>query len=266
MPKVSIIIPTRDRTTYLKRAIKSVLAQTYRNYEIIVVQNGPVEHSKQLVQKMIRHGAPMRYVHKLKADPVNARNTGIRASKSDYIAFLDDDDEWLPTKLEIQIHALMKNARLGLIACSSIVLNQHHQNRNARGHFQGRISLKILLTKGCIIPSLSNILTRKTCLDRIGYFDARFPIANDYDLYLRMAQHYALWMTSDPLVRSHQHKSNMTKKASQVFTETTGVLKKLRLSNTKLKGVSGPFLKSIIDKRQPLWSIIATASKGWPKT
>ena len=104
MPTVSIIIPTYNREQLLGRAIKSVLAQTYQDFELIIVDDGSTDNTERLVKSF--NSEKTRYIrHRKNKGPAAARNTGIRSAKGDYIAFQDSDDEWMPEKLEKQMRA-----------------------------------------------------------------------------------------------------------------------------------------------------------------
>jgi len=105
MPKVSVVIPTCNRPDLLPRAIKSVLAQTYQDFEIIVVDDGREKSSENVVAGI--GDARLKYIKQTdKKGGSAARNTGIKAAAGDFIAFLDDDDEWLPEKLDKQVRGL----------------------------------------------------------------------------------------------------------------------------------------------------------------
>ena len=102
LPKVSVVIPTHDRAHLVGRAIRSVLAQTFQDFEIIVVDDCSVDNTKEVVQSLA--DSRIRYLrHEINRGGSAARNTGIGAARGEWIAFLDSDDEWLPKKLEKQL-------------------------------------------------------------------------------------------------------------------------------------------------------------------
>ncbi|MCM8782638.1 MAG: glycosyltransferase family 2 protein, partial [Candidatus Omnitrophica bacterium] len=101
MSKVNIIIPTYNRSLFLCKAIESILAQTFNDFEIIVVDDGSTDNTRSVLEK---YGYPIRYLYQQKQGRSEARNTGIKIAKGEYIAFLDDDDIWMPDKLEKQIN------------------------------------------------------------------------------------------------------------------------------------------------------------------
>ena len=109
MAKVSVIIPTYNRAEYVTHAIDSVLAQTYTDYEIIVVDDGSADNTKDV---LLPYMDRIRYIYQENAGLSAARNTGIKAAKGDWIAFLDSDDEWLPGKLAVQMRAVERHPQL----------------------------------------------------------------------------------------------------------------------------------------------------------
>ena len=246
MPNVSVVIPTFNRPQLLARAIASVLGQTYRDFEIIVVQNGPGEYSKPVVEQFAKQGVPVRYFHEAKPDPVNARNVGVKQSQTEFVAFLDDDDEWLSEKLEQQI-ALMENSdNVGLVfSCPRIVMKDGNvvPEKLRAG---GSASYKRFIAKGNFIRSLSGVLIRRKCFDKAGYFDIRYSICNDYDFYLRIAKNYEIRMTKDPLYCYHLHDGNLTNNVLLGYREMVGILKSVE-SNPEL-GVTKGLLKRTIRK------------------
>ncbi len=112
MPVVSVIIPTYNRADMLDEALRSVFAQTYKDFEVIVVDDGSTDHTRSVVDKYPHR---VRYVHQENQGHALAKNTGIAAADGGYIAFLDDDDTWLPRKLELQMDVLENNPDVDLV-------------------------------------------------------------------------------------------------------------------------------------------------------
>jgi len=223
-PRVSVVIPTYNRPHYLKRAIDSVLKQTFKDYEIIVVQNGGTESSKELVYQFIKNGAAVRYLYERKADPVNARNVGVTAAKGEYIAFLDDDDVWYPQKLEMQIAFLDKNPNIGLVTSkgkrvddTGRVLGLLHEKRS-------QITFESLLANGGQIVTLSSVMVRKVCFDRVGLMNSKYIIANDYEFYLRLTQMYEIGIVQEPLFNYYWHSQRTSGDVDRMFQEASEVL------------------------------------------
>ena len=172
---VSIVVPTHERPLRLQAALASIEAQSCKNYEIIVVQNGPDQGSKRVVDAFRQRGLPVRYHFMARAHPVRARNAGIRLAGGTYIAFLEDDDEWMPHKLERQLAAFDESPTAGLVTCRSIMVDE----------VERRTSLRPLSCRPCDFPalvreesvnlvsSLSGVVVRRQCFEALGEFDPR---------------------------------------------------------------------------------------------
>ena len=114
-PKISIIIPTFNCGDFIYRTIESVFAQTYKNYEIIIVDDGSTDSTKDKIDLISKKGIPINYIYQANAGPAAARNTGIRNAAGEYITFLDADDFWIPEKLELQVDVLERESDIGLV-------------------------------------------------------------------------------------------------------------------------------------------------------
>lgn len=204
VPTVSVIIPTYNRAHLIGRAIQSVLSQTFQDFEIIVVDDGSEDNTKEVVRGFA-DGHVRYFRHNENRGGSAARNTGIRASRGEYIAFLDSDDEWNPRKLERQLRVLR--------AASSTVVLVFAGLRNVNS--QGRELFRCCPSPGVVVDrsqlftacfvSNSAILTRKTALVEVGGFDDRLSCWQDRDLWLRLFGRYQLVGIPDDLVVVHQY-------------------------------------------------------------
>lgn len=194
-PVVSAIITTCKRSPkYIIRALKSVMVQTYQHIEIIVVDDSPVDYlERERVKKAVLQICPqVRYIinNENHGAPA-ARNLGIQEARGTYIGFLDDDDEWLPKKIEEQLAGFI-NENIALVygkQCLSYD-SEHCQFVPQEDYSFGRIFEQLLIKN--YIGSTSNPLIKKECLKAIGGFDEAIRSAQDYDLYLRLAQQYEI--------------------------------------------------------------------------
>lgn len=190
IPKVSVIIPTYNRAKLLPRAIKSVLTQTFQDFELIIVDNGSTDHTKEIVNDFVeKEGSKVKYFYQGNQGSSVARNLGITKSRAEYIAFLDSDDEWLPEKLEKQL-ALFENTafdNLGFVGCCNIDIDNKKEKRFCP-YKKGDILKELLSRK--IVHSSSGILTRKRVLKATGYFDEDLQISQDIDMWIRISRNY----------------------------------------------------------------------------
>lgn len=190
---VSVIIPTYKRSQCLIRAINSVLNQTYKNIEIIVVDDNDEDsvYRKENEEKLKKYVELKRifYIkHKKNLNGANARNSGIKLSKGKYITFLDDDDYFLPDRIEKLVNLLNNNSSIGGAFTSvifedknGIITNLFHAKKN--NSFQ-----KMLLSGKGFFGTGSNMFFRKSIVDKIGLFDADFRRHQDFEYMVRFLQ------------------------------------------------------------------------------
>jgi glycosyltransferase involved in cell wall biosynthesis len=210
MPKVSVIIPTYKRTTFLLSAIESVLRQTYQNFEIIVVDDASGVDVQAIVNSC-QDGRILMMRHEVNKGEAEGRNTGILNSRGEYIAFLDDDDEWLPNKLALQV-AILENSlqKVGGIYTGYFAINFYEQRvlfvkiPSKRGDLYGDLILSN------VIGTPSTVIIRRACIEKVGLFDNSVHYGVDCDFYLRVARHFHFDYLEEPLVKYHVHDERMT--------------------------------------------------------
>ena len=211
---VSVIIPTYNREfTHLKRALNSVLSQTYENLEVIVVDDNTFEKSEDLeIERQIKSINDNRIIYLKNYKNLGAcasRNNGIKYSKGEYLSFLDDDDEWLPEKIEKQVELFEKSStNVGLIYCHSNTLNINKREEITKSKIRKKsvsnnIYSNLLLNN--YIGSTSFVMIKRQVLERVGYFNEALPASQDYELWLRIAKHYDIKFTDYVLVNYYVH-------------------------------------------------------------
>lgn len=209
-PLVSIVMPTFARPDYLSRAIRSVLAQTVDAWVLQVVDdNAPDSPERAQTKRVMSEFAGEERVHHV-LQPRNlgacaARNTGAGAGDSKYIAFLDDDDEWLPDKLELQL-AVMEAADDSVAVSYTgfrMVYGGRFPDVDVTTGQEGWIARSLLHRN--YIGTTSTIMVRRDAFEAVGGFDVDFPASQDYDLYLRLSETYAFARVPKVLTLSHRH-------------------------------------------------------------
>jgi len=205
-PTVSVIIPTCNRARIVGRAIRSVLNQTYQNFEIFVVDDASNDNTEAVVRNF--NDERIKYIrHDKNRGGSAARNTGIKASKGQYIALLDDDDEWLPEKLEKQINKF-KNSKDSV----GVVYGGHITFSSKTGKI---IDRSIPVARGVVYPYTlksglasggSMPLIKKECFEKVGLFDETLPALQDGDMWVRISQHYEFEFVPDYLAKYYVHK------------------------------------------------------------
>jgi glycosyltransferase involved in cell wall biosynthesis len=210
-PTVSVVIPTYNAADLLPDAVKSVLAQTYRDFELIVVDDGSTDATPEVMEAYMDD---VRYIQKENGGTASARNRGIREARGEYVAFLDADDVWRPTKLETQMGEHEADPTLAwsytevylVDTESGDILFRKNRGRDQR---EGDV-LRILIREGFITPSAT--VVRRDVFDEVGMFDESILVTEDKDLWLRIAARYPIRFINEPLVemRRHPHRKTTT--------------------------------------------------------
>jgi glycosyltransferase involved in cell wall biosynthesis len=227
MPKVSVIIPTHNRADFLKAAINSVLSQTYQDFEIIVVDDASTYATREVVTSF---GDPrIHYVrNEVNRGDGGSRNAGILNSSAEYVAFLDDDDEWLPEKLQLQTELLIDSSpSLGGVYTGLIniekstgkILGLHIPEH--RGHLFPKMFVDSPLVTSCLV-------LKRQCFETVGLFDEKIPYNNDYDMWIRVAEHFEFEYVKEPLVIYHTHEWKLSTDLGRVIQGWELVIDKYR--------------------------------------
>lgn len=186
---ISVVIPTYNRARYLREAIESVLKQTYQNFEIIVVDDGSTDNTKEVVSS---YGNRINYIFQENKERSAARNNGIIHAKGEYIALLDSDDMWLPNHLEVCFRALHSKPDAGLSFSKSYLINENGNivSKLKLSPFNGD-ALKDIVSRisngGC---NSSSCLIKKCIFDNAGYFNEDRDLAvsgEDWEMWVRIA-------------------------------------------------------------------------------
>ncbi|WP_009631864.1 glycosyltransferase family 2 protein [Synechocystis sp. PCC 7509] len=213
MPTVSVVIPTYNNITYLPEALESVLNQTFTDFEVIIIDDGSLDTTQEWISNLV--DARIKTIVQTNQGAAVARNTGIAFSSGDYIAFLDSDDLWEPTKLEKQVQCLAANPDVGLV--NTWIKNIDNQGNylaivpapDAEGNVWNQIIEENLILCGSV-PTI-----RRRCFEEVGVFDPDLLSAEDWDMWIRLAANYSFALIKEPLVLYRQHlgsKSNNLEK------------------------------------------------------
>ena len=211
-PKVSVVITAYNAARWIEETLDSVLAQTYRDYEVVVVDDGSTDDTQAIVA---RYAPPVRYIHQENRGQPAARNVGIRSARGTYVAFVDADDLWLPQKLARQMSLFESTPNLGLVYSDAYVFDSDSGITQRRVNSVGRLpenDIFLPLLMGNFIPSPTPIV-RRDALESAGYFDESPDVhmggGEDWDMWLRIAAHQSAGAISEPLARYRVHPSSM---------------------------------------------------------
>ena len=213
MPRVSVVIPTYNRGELLCETIDSVLAQTYHDFEIIVVDDGSTDNTAQLLS---RYQDDVRLVYRAhKNSGVAAtRNYGIRLARGEFLAFLDSDDRWLPQKLERQVQFADAHPEYGLIATEISNFNKRGvvvetKNKAAAYRIKNGHVVEELLFGNWI--QTSTVLARRECVQAVGGFDEEVgQFGEDWLTWMRIASRSPIYFLPEPLVEYRIHEESLT--------------------------------------------------------
>lgn len=241
IPLVSVIIPTYNRPTFLKEAIESVANQSYKNIEILVIDDGSsYNYGHEICNKYVN----CNYYYKNNGGLSSARNYGIKKSKGEFIAFLDDDDYWKKDKIKIQIGLLNKNSDIDLIHSSAIVVDQESIPMD---DIFGAIPDKVHKRSGFVFWNAlgvwgvksPTVLIRKKVFKSDMMFDEDIKVGEDLDFYQRFFYRHKVLYVEEPLAYYRVYYDD--NKLSTQREKYIGIEIKI-LANFKKMGVKNPII------------------------
>lgn len=208
---ISIIIPTHNSAKVVGRAIQSVLKQTYKEFEVIIIDeasNEDVDDIENIINSF--QDARLRlFKYRQNTGLPSARNKGIRLSKGTFIAFLDSDDEWHAEKLARQLQLFQESPSTGLVYCGIEFIREEHTLGVRNPVHRGNI-LKHILCEN-VVGNATTIMVRRECFDHLGLFDERLTgFGEDWDFFIRLAKVYTVDFNEEPLARYHFHDAHKT--------------------------------------------------------
>jgi glycosyltransferase involved in cell wall biosynthesis len=196
MPLISVIIPTYNRSAFLREAVDSVLQQTAGDLELIVADDGSTENTKVVCE---RYSEKLRYLFQPNRGVSAARNLGLQQAQGEFIAFLDSDDLWTPRKLARQAAWMAAHPGARLCHTNEIWIRRGRRVNQKKIHQKAGGWIYPLCLPRCII-SPSAVLLRRELFEQIGVFDEALPICEDYDLWLRAAARFEVGFLDEPLI------------------------------------------------------------------
>jgi glycosyltransferase involved in cell wall biosynthesis len=215
-PLVSVIIPTYNSGVFIAEAVQSVLDQTYRRFEVIVVDDGSSDGTGLALRAF---GNSIRYFYQENRGPSAARNTGIKAARGEYICFLDSDDLWAPDKLELQLKVLEEYPEIGLVfsdeADLSVPESAHSSILSRKAFYSDLVhqrpvqnAFAKLLIENFVLTS--TVMARKVCFATSGLFDETLRVVEDRDLWLRISAHFPIGCLPLVVGKRREHDSNIS--------------------------------------------------------
>lgn len=249
-PSVDIIVPTYNRCALLPEALSSVKTQRFTNWTCWIAEDGETKETLACINSYCQDQRFIYFPGEHCGFPAGPRNRAIQGGKADYIALLDDDDCWLPQKLERQVAFMENNPKCSMVGVNGYRWSGAEQKKRENlGLYhekiqEGEISLKMLLESNCFIAS--GVLIRRSSLEKSGPFntDITPPIGEDYELWLRLAATGTLWFLNTPLLYFREGKRDSH--YSKTLTKEQDYQLKAELLRHALSGCNGyqPFCAS----------------------
>jgi len=224
-PQVSVIMPAYNAAAYIEESIQSVFRQTFRDFEVVVIDDGSTDATAEVAAAA---GGVVRLLRQANGGAASARNRGIEASRGEFIAFLDADDLWHPRMLRAQLEAFARHPEAGLVFTNCwntdgkriLPLTRTAQRQAAQGSvFRPLLADNFVMT--------TTVMLRRVCLERVGLFDESLPVSEDYDLWLRIARHYPFAFVPEALGRYRLHAGGTFLNSEKRYAARRQILAKL---------------------------------------
>ncbi len=218
-PLISVIIPTYNRALTLQATIQSVLRQTYKEFEIIIIDDGSTDDTEQIINDF--NDKRITYIRQDHRSASFARNKGIENAKGAYIAFLDSDDIWLPTKIEKQL-GVFKNSKFnpGIVYCGIGYINESGEKTRGKKlpAYKGNIFLYLLGARRNVVTGVgSTVLVKRECFDKCGLFNEDMPYREDLELLIRISRKFTFDYVSEPLAKIRIHNKRMSSNIDSII-------------------------------------------------
>jgi glycosyltransferase involved in cell wall biosynthesis len=221
-PSVSVIIATYNYGRFLAAALDSVLAQTFTDWEAIVVDDGSTDNTAEVVSPYLADPR-IRYYRTDHLKQPRAKNAGIRAASGPLVAFLDADDRWMPTKLDRQVALFRTDPELGVAYTRRLLMDEDGVLLPATQSelYRGQVIRQLFKDN---FVCFSSSMVRRAVLDRVGLFDERIELAIDYDLWLRIARDYRFDYVDEPLVLYRTGHANLSRRGEERLLIALGIM------------------------------------------
>lgn len=275
MPRVSVIIPTYNRADFLEAAAASVFKQTFTDFEVIIVDDGSRDNTGDVCERLCAIDSRVRYIHQENTGLPGARNTGIRAARGEFIALLDSDDLWVPTKLEKQLAVVERDPGIDIVYCDYACIDASGKTwPPVYTPEYGQTLYDSLLYYNVVRGSASAVLIRAECFNRVGLFDESLRSMEDWDMWLRLAQLFKFEKAPEVLVYLFQHSGQMQGDSGVMAESQLALLRKLRMSIPKQYAHHLPRVTwhyhlvaaelYCADSRRRCWSLLLQAARSYP--
>lgn len=209
-PLVSINLCCYNSEKYLEETLQSIFGQTYKNWELVVVNDGSTDSTEQIIRQHIAEGYPIRYQYQENKGLGFSRNRAVELSAGEIIALIDHDDLWLLDKLAQQVK-LFEQPKVGLVYSDAFIIDTFGKNQllvsafHDYRLFRGQVLDRLFMGNFIVC---STVAVRRKAMQEVGLFNPSLRIAEEYDLYLRLASHYEFDFVNAHLAKWRVHNAN----------------------------------------------------------
>ena len=246
-PLVSVIIPAYKVARFISATLDSVLSQTFKDFEIIVINDGSPD-TEELKRQIENYSHLITYITQSNQGAGAARNAGIRTARGEFIAFLDGDDLWLPDFLKEQLALIREDGGFDLVYADAVNLDGAKRSRITNMEVnpsRGSVTAESLIAGDCNVIT-SSVVARRGLVLEVGLFDESFPNSQDFDLWLRLAKHGArIKYQKKVLVRRRVYEGSLASNPINSFAGEISVLEKTRQRNDLTQGERAAILRTL---------------------
>jgi glycosyltransferase involved in cell wall biosynthesis len=243
-PKVSVILPCYNGARWISQAIESILAQTYKDFELIIIDDGSTDNSREIISSYL-YDERVRYIYQEHKGFSAALNRGIRESRGEFIGFLGQDDLYMPNKLQIQVKYFNVHKDVNLVHSNYCFIDSSGRIIGVSNIKIPKFSSRRKLIEYIFINNFigfETVLVKRRCFDEVGLFDERMAGFSDHDMWLRIAGEFNIAYINSVLVKKREHGLQFSKVALEKCS-----LDEFLLTIKAIKRY--PFLKKIVRKK-----------------
>ena len=239
-PLISAVMAAKNYARFLPMAVRSVQAQSFPNWELLIIDDGSTDHTCAVVKPFL-NDARIRYVKSDYLGQSRAKNLGVRLSCGAFIAFLDADDAWRPSKLSKQLLAMQGDERIGVIACDRELIDENtledsRSPGSESAFLKKNVSLQNISIDEVFVSNpicFSSVLVRRAVFERVGGFDPNLDLSIDYDLWLRVAAHFEIACLREKLVLYRTGHGNLSKRQSDRIATAFTIMERRKGGGSK---------------------------------
>lgn len=221
IPTVTVILPCYNGARWIVKTIESIQAQTYPNFELLIIDDGSIDCSRRNIESFLRDGR-IRYIYQNNQGFSAALNRGLKESKGEFISFIGQDDLWIPEKLSTQIEYLNAHKESGIVFSDYYTINLEGKIIESKRTKMPHTNLRKEIVKRLFLNNFigfETVLVRRQCFDIAGNFDEQMVGFSDHDLWLRIAGQFNLSYIASFLVKKRSHEFQLSKRKESVLRD-----------------------------------------------